>query len=74
MCRGPLKDGAFAVRRLSEISSARLEFDVAYLEHMPRAFVQKPDDMRVQLVDGLAMLGNVHDIEFAKLNTENRTC
>src|SRR5687767_807909 len=39
---------------------AGLELDIANLEDVFRAFVKKPHDLRVELVDGFAMLGNVH--------------
>ena len=50
--------GAFAVRRVNLL--AGLELDVADGQHVLRALVEQPDDVRVQLVNRLAMFGNVH--------------
>ncbi len=38
---------------------ARLELDVSDVQHVTRALVQQPDDLRVQLVNRLAMVGKV---------------
>ena len=53
-----LEHGAFAMRRINLL--ARREFDVADGEDVARALVEQPDDVRVQLVNRLAMFGNVH--------------
>ena len=52
------KHGAFAVRRVNFL--AGLELDFADGQHVARALVEQPDDLRVQLVNRLAMFGNVH--------------
>ena len=54
-----LEHGAFTVRRINFL--ARLELEFADGEHVPRALIEQPDDLRVQPVDGLAMLGNAHN-------------
>jgi hypothetical protein len=53
-----LEHGAFAVRRVNLL--AGLELDAADGQHVARALVEQPDDLRVQLVNRLAMFGNVH--------------
>ena len=52
--------GTFAVRRVNLL--ARLQLDFADGENMLGALVQELDDLRVQLVDGLAMIGDVHGV------------
>jgi hypothetical protein len=52
-----LEHGAFAMRRVNLL--ARRELDVADGEDVARALVEQPDDVRVQLVNRLAMFGNV---------------
>ena len=52
-----LEHGAFAVRRVNFL--AGLELDFADGEDVVRALVEQPDDLRVQLVNRLAMFGNV---------------
>ena len=49
--------GAFAVRRINLL--ARRKLHVADGQHVARALVEQPDDVRVQLVNRLAMFGNV---------------
>ena len=53
-----LEHGAFAMRRVDFL--AGLELDFADGQHVPRAFIEQPDDLRVQLVNRLAMLRDVH--------------
>ncbi len=52
-----LEHGAFAMRCVNLL--ARRELDVADGQHVARAFVEQPDDVRIQLVNRLAMFGNV---------------
>ena len=52
-----LEHGAFAMRRVNLL--ARRELDVADGEDVARALVEQPDNVRVQLVNRLAMFGNV---------------
>ena len=53
-----LEHGAFAVRRVDFL--AGLELDFADVQDVAGALVQQLDDLRVELVDGLAMFRNVH--------------
>ncbi len=53
-----LQHGAFAVRRVNLL--AGLELHGADGQHVFRALIEQPDDARVQLVNRLAMFGNVH--------------
>ena len=53
-----MQHGAFAVRRVDLL--AGLELDLADRQHVLRALVEQLDDLRVQLVDRLAVFGNVH--------------
>ena len=50
--------GAFAVRRINSL--ARRQLDFADGEDVARARVEQPDDLRVQLVNRLAMFGKAH--------------
>ena len=50
-----LEHRAFAMRRVNLL--ARRELDVADGEHVARALVEQPDDVRVQPVNHLAMFG-----------------
>ena len=52
-----LEDRAFAMRRINLLTGFQL--DAADGEHVLRALVEQPDDVRVQLVNRLAMFGNV---------------
>ena len=54
-----LEDRPLTMRRVNFF--AGLELDVADLRAHVRALVQQLDDLGVQLVNGFAMLGNVHD-------------
>ena len=53
-----VEHGALAVRRVNFL--AGLELDFADGQHMARALVEQPDDLRVQLVNRLTMFGKVH--------------
>jgi len=55
----PLQHGAFAVGCVDFLPNP--EFHLADGEHVLGAFVEQPDDLAVQLVNGTAMLRNVHD-------------
>ena len=59
---------AFAMRRVNLL--ARRELDVADGEDVARAFVEQPDDVRVQLVNRLAMSGNVQANEECRIKRE----
>ncbi len=52
-----LEDRALTMRRVNLLAS--LQLDTANGEHVTRALVEQPDDVRVQLVNRLAMSGNV---------------
>ena len=52
-----LEHRAFAVRRVNLLACRKL--DVADGQHVAGALVEQPDDLRVQLVNRLAMFGNV---------------
>jgi hypothetical protein len=52
-----VEHGAFAVRRVNLL--ARRKLHVADGQHLARALVEQPDDVRVQLVNRRAMFGNV---------------
>ena len=54
-----VEGGAFAVRCVDFLTLSR-EFDFADGEHMPRAFVEQPDDFGVQLVNRLAIVQKAH--------------
>ena len=40
---------------------AGFQFDFPNPEHMPGALVQQIDNLRIELVNGLPMFGNIHD-------------
>ncbi len=52
--------GAFAVRRINFL--AGLELDFTDGEHVIGAFVEQPDDLRVQFINRLPMFGKVQSI------------
>ena len=54
-----LQHSAFAVRRVNFLAGLKLH--VADGEHVLRALVEQPHDVRVQLVNHLAMFRNVHN-------------
>ena len=54
-----LKHSQFAVRRVNLL--ALLELEHADFEHVPGSLVQQSDNLLVEVVDGFAVLGNVHE-------------
>ena len=54
----PLQDGPFAVRRVNLLVGLALDF--ADGQHVLSPLVHELDDLRVELVNGLAMFGDVH--------------
>ncbi len=65
-----LQHDALAVRRVDGLAGLKLDF--ANLQNVLRALVEQMDDLRVELVDGLAMIGNGHGVEFM-LNRRKRS-
>ena len=63
-----LKHGALAVRRVNFLAGLELEF--ANGQHVARAPVEQPDDLRVQRVNRLAMFGNVQTKEECRIMKE----
>ena len=59
LAANPLQHRPFAVRRVNLL--AGLEFDLADGQHVLGPLVQELDDLRVELVDRLAMFRNVHN-------------
>src|SRR2546430_8957565 len=55
-----VKDSAFAMGRVDFL--AGLELDLADSQDVTGSFVEEFDDMRVQPVDGLAVVRNVHSL------------
>ena len=53
-----VKHRALAMRRINFLTRRKL--DVADAEHVLRALVQQPHDLRVELINRFAMLGYVH--------------
>ena len=68
-----LEHGAFTMRRVNHL--ARRQLHLVDGQHVARALVEQPDDVRVQLVNRLAMFGNVHgEGQNAEFGRKNQIC